>query len=808
MAWTKAERLTSGRRDPFRIEVKAVKGEEGTMKGGFAITWQEDPDGLRPGDGEGPGEGWSGAVAHHKTDVWYSFINWEYFDYVKDESGDPINIVTHDLEDSGSPKVFVPMAIPMRLTNNDKCKVDEFSGELIDTALYCHDADFDMDGVITGAANFGLKNQCLDTVLIPTGPNDTLKPICVSEDGLPNIANTGSTRPRLSLQESATGSAWVIVAAEESKGLGAFFFLPDGTACEEDSSLDCQEEIGKNQWYFSFDMGTPDTSADLSETSLVKNLVSQGNMLNQPEVDWRDGDFYEVMHTSDMWDFGSYDFYIYNTEIARRSSLLVQSVKKASESMSGLLAVPSWKQGPMRQGGPADTMMRRIVAGTGPSINPYAFTNMVCNNWAYQGGVNAYYPDGVCLDSATNLSSVVPDTCIDSDTGGPIDCPTVTFGTSPFGIGDTNPILQGYIQQEGNTQKVVTWHQCPSDGTQLAGDITAVTCDEDNREDAFVNLQDQSWYNPLDVSKGHRGFLDGDMVMFLYAWSPNWRLNTKGHDRNDLYVRRSFDGGATWTTTPSSGMAGDGKTSFNGAGTVVCETYRREESQAGSDVSEPQVCYDYPAGGAEQARNVTQHRNMRITTLDPRYAPTAASIDFDCLDFSDPTVMSSSWSCDDLSTERDSDLRDPSRYFMVFETGDNRTVEEGEAEPLDLYYSRAINFGDDYVVWAEDDDVDDCYPSVPHDDDKVSATVIGSGFCNEFDRMNASGDTHSSEANLESNPDGSKLYGVWTQWVFDDLGEEIIENDAMSRRIWWLDDYFPLNAWEPGQGPGDGDPEN
>ena len=59
----------------------------------------------------------------------------------------------------------------------------------------------------------------------------------------------------------------------------------------------------------------------------------------------------------------------------------------------------------------------------------------------------------------------------------------------------------------------------------------------------FVNLKDQSWYNPLDVSKGHRGFIDGDFVMFLYAWSPNWRLNAKGNDRYDLYVRRSFDGG-------------------------------------------------------------------------------------------------------------------------------------------------------------------------------------------------------------------------------------------------------------------------
>ena len=50
---------------------------------GAVIVWQEDPDGLRPGSGDGPGEGWSGATAGSKTDIWYSFINWEYFDLLE-----------------------------------------------------------------------------------------------------------------------------------------------------------------------------------------------------------------------------------------------------------------------------------------------------------------------------------------------------------------------------------------------------------------------------------------------------------------------------------------------------------------------------------------------------------------------------------------------------------------------------------------------------------------------------------------------------------------------------------------------------
>ena len=115
----------------------------------------------------------------------------------------------------------------------------------------------------------------------------------------------------------------------------------------------------------------------------------------------------------------------------------------------------------------------------------------------------------------------------------------------------------------------------------LASDgITPVDCDSDDRTDAFVNLRDQSWYNPLDVSKGHRGFLDGDFVQFLYAWSPNWRLNAKGNDRYDLYVRRSFDGGQTWSHTPASFTASDG-VSYSGDGTVTCERYRPEDDHAG-----------------------------------------------------------------------------------------------------------------------------------------------------------------------------------------------------------------------------------
>ena len=819
MVWTKAERLTSGRRDPNRIEVKGVKGA------GFVITWQEDPDGLRPGQGLGPGEGWSGAVAHDKTDVWYSFIPWEHFDIVEgpETAPDPINIAEHDLLLSGRPQVFVPMAVPMRLTNNDKCNAEFFgpNGAIDPTdPRYFSYCNYDV------AYDYGLQNFCETTVQVPTGQSGELADICVNEDDLPNIANTASTRPRTSLQgydvdgNGVFDGAWVIVAAEESKGLGNFLLDDEGGLCLPDDPL-CEADIGKNQWYFSFDMGEPQTSATMSHPNgLVQNLVNQGNMLNQPEVNWQTGGFYPPIDTSASWGI-SVPFYIFNTEIARRSSLLVQSIAKARASASGILATPSWKQGVMRQGGPADTMLRRFVLPDnyedGLDNNPYAFENMVCDEWMPEGENNPYYPGGVCAESATNLSSVVPDTCIDdgSDAGDPtVDCPTVDFTQvsqeTPFGFGDTDPILRGVVQGEGNTTRVLTWHQCPSDGTAITNSsFTPVDCGADGT--IADNLTDQSWYNPLDISKGHRGFIDGDFVMFLYAWSPNWRLNAKGSDRYDLYIRRSFDGGLTWTTTPGA---------LGGDGTVTCETYRTGETQ-NPEAVEPRVCYEYASGGAaEQARNVTQHSKMKYTTLDPRYAATPASITEFCLDGlapSDPEIPfdMTNWGCDDGSVHDgtrnlDSDLRDPSRFFIVFETGDNTTVKVGEAEPEDLFYSRAEGYGDDYVVWTETDtgfDADPeaiCYPSVAYDDASVDGTVVvGSGFCNEFERMNAKGNTHASEANLEANPAGSKLYGVWTQSIveiIDELNniEETVDSEASMRRTWWIDNYRsldPADTW-------------
>jgi len=124
IVWFKPERLTSGRRDANQIFAG------GADSAGFAIVWQEDPEGLMPGSAVGPGEGWSGATTNHKTDIWYSYITFADFSQVDDNfisGGEPLN---DDPEIVGRPKALVPMSLPVRLSDNDIVATDNMMVEL------------------------------------------------------------------------------------------------------------------------------------------------------------------------------------------------------------------------------------------------------------------------------------------------------------------------------------------------------------------------------------------------------------------------------------------------------------------------------------------------------------------------------------------------------------------------------------------------------------------------------------------------------------------------------------------------------
>jgi hypothetical protein len=63
---------------PLQLTYASRDAIQDTNKGDFekwVITWQEDPEGLKSGEGEGPGEGYSGAIANKGTDVWYTWTD-------------------------------------------------------------------------------------------------------------------------------------------------------------------------------------------------------------------------------------------------------------------------------------------------------------------------------------------------------------------------------------------------------------------------------------------------------------------------------------------------------------------------------------------------------------------------------------------------------------------------------------------------------------------------------------------------------------------------------------------------------------
>jgi hypothetical protein len=255
--------------------------------------------------------------------------------------------------------------------------------------------------------------------------------------------------------------------------------------------------------------------------------------------------------------------------------------------------------------------------------------------------------------------------------------------------------------------------------------------------------------------------------MVQYAWSPNWKTNAIGKDQYNLYVRRSFDGGQTWTTTPAA---------LGGNGTTTCEIFR---NTTGGLLTTP-ACTTYAAGAFEKARNVSVLTSLGTTVLDPRFAP-AGSFDPDAdgiLDF--PIVYA------------DDDTRDPSRFAIVYETGDNATVILGaEATPLDLFFAQGVHYGDNYTGY-------------PHAwnvtvEENLLATPLY--VMPQFDALESNADLLSGEASIEMTPSGKFLHAVWNQWQ-ETLDEIIYNSDSWFRRVLFLDEIEnPL----PSGGGGTGD---
>lgn len=777
VVWTAPERLTSGVRDANLPAVDCAKNA------GCAITWQEDPEGLRPGKGLGPGEGWSGAIANSKTDIWYSYITFADFDLV-DTDGDKTTADPNLIEDyevlkgtsMDRPKPYVPMAIPVRLTDNDMCKATGGQNNKEDPFCWVDfDSidDLDHSNISTFLGGLTVPEAGADfcaSSIQWTNPGGSTLEICVTEDGRWMIGRVASTRVRMVLKPYTPpgapdhdgdgipdASAWLSLAAEETKALG--ITVPDGVLYDP-------IDIGKDMFYYSFDYAKPynlhvNTALDTEDDSAY--VVQQGGMLNQPAkcspnfitTDQThpdiscpaDGEFFDT----EIDPITGYEYYL--TEIARRFALTLNNIPNITNleiNESGLAGMLIYKQGIIWQGGPADIMLRPLYVPDDfdpTTENPFAFENMACDEWAYTDGSNPNYLKGLCLSPAINISgtTIVECTTNSGNDNCAADFPVADDGTIPEAV-DKFP-------------KVLEWRNC--DG------ISAIDGCE-NSVDTTGDLDDQSWENPFDVAKGHRGFLYGDMVMMMYAWSPNWKSNSVGNDHYNLYQRRSFDGGATWTTTPAS---------LGGAGLDALEFYYGETT--GEYVP---MLWTYGAGEFEQARNVSLLTGNKVTILDPRYSPPGGLKQY-------PTIRTD-WLTTNIGEPSETlpypdDLEiDPSKYYMVYETGDNTTVDVGEAIPLDLFYSRATVYGDMYEWFDYDNDPDDGDPS------EDGVVVMTTDIQPRWPWLENAQEILSGEASVVLNPGGTFAYNVWNQWqeeVVEDH-ENIFNSDILFRRLLWVDD--------------------
>lgn len=739
ITWFKPERLTSGRRDAYQVAVN------GANNAGFAVVWQEDPEGVRPGEMAGPGSGWSGATTNHKTDIWYSYIKWDDFDLIDENfvsGGDPQH--DDDKEVSGRPKSLVPFSLPVRISDNDtlnsdnmKLLVDENGpvkdeeGRLVVTTSSAittgsaitkkdsdsgnSDKDHENDDTL-GSHSYGIEKQdelCADFYEKINNQGVT-KWVAITADGRLLDGDTGASRPNIMMQPyqkpDKTYDAYVMICYEETKGVGSGPPVDEeeiSTSSSDDSTGNdgsgdkkgadrYYPDKGKNVIYHSFTLTNPDK-------------VKAGTIIN-PQATDEDGN---LLHLTDEEGNPLYDWdgqLIPAYENARRPRLIVQSKKNAlgKDAEDGIdskkeatVMVTVFKMGEEGKGRTSDIFMRRWVVVDDK------------NHFSSKG--NPYEPKNLA-DECQNISSVTP---------------------TKYWI---NPDSQS--QQKDAAVKVVEWVQT-----------------EDN-------LADKSWTNDFDDARAHRGFIKGDFLAIAYDYTPNWAAARNGNDVYNLYIRRSFNGGANWTTDPEgAGVTHENTFKIYPEEETFTElplSYEEldlllnddsiaiESSDDSKEVKEREtVTKYYDSGDFEPSRNVSQIANNKETVIEPRLVGVPGTI------------------LTDGVAKYPEDTQNTEAFWVTYGTHSNpgRNDEE-EGVPLDLYYSYSEDFGENFYTVTK---------TIKEDSEGNNAGEVVVRW-DWLAKDNGQKVSEQAECQIRMTPDGSVFYAVWNE-----SGED--GSDAMFRRI-------------------------
>jgi len=556
--------------------------------------------------------------------------------------------------------------------------------------------------------------------------------ITLGEDGIAGTADdllmdgdTGASRGNLFLQPytaykpdgTAYTSAWAIVTYEETKGAGAG--PPENTGEQETHRDDYLPESGKNAIFHSFDFTKPDmvkpgNIMNMPECEMTLGTDGYGNEIVEPVLDGS-GNITPLYLTTEagdqILDWKGRPQIAY--ENARRGRFILQGWGAVRASRTAMMMV--YKMGMEGAGRPSDIMTQRweipadeIVFKYGDPAkptkitgvksvvgNPYRFENVV-GNYVYDEDAEVWYR----ASGAMNMSSVTPTVTTPSNAD-------ETKWDDPYGA-----------------IKVVEWEQ------------------------TVENLADLSDKNHFDDARAHRGQLRGDFVQLGFSYCANWAASRNGNDKYDFFIRRSFNGGKTWTTKPAN---------QGGLGVEHCITWTTPSgtSSPGTKVEE---CNFYAAGAFEVMRNLTQLANSKESVIEPRIVAVPGTI-----------KVAGAW------TGIPEDKQNQNVFYVAWGTSTNPkkdpiTGEQEEPAPADLYWSFSRDKGETYYV--EEWEVN------PNSDGGLAGeTVLRTPWM-------AKGDQEQGEAQLRMTPDGSRFYSSWL-----DEGEE--GSDIVFRRI--MSAEFPQN---------------
>ncbi len=659
---------------------------------GMAVAWQEDPAGLRPGKMVGPGHGWSGATTNHKTDIWYSHMtmaNFRKIDINFIAGGDP----EHELDVATRPKALVPMSLPVRLSDNDVVNTDNLLVELGEDGYPVGDGPVTWTPVSNADAlaedGDGTHNYGYEIEGLCDGFYDF-----INYAGDPkSVCITADGR----LLDGDTGASRVNLFLQT-------YTKPDLTKSAW-AIINYEETKGAGA-------GAPehDGEGDYGDDYLAEqgknviyhsfdfqnpDLVSAGDIVNLPERDV-EGNLLYLQEEEGALILDYLDQPQLAYENSRRARFILQG--KAAMGGSRTIMTIVYKEGQEGSGRPSDILLRRVVVPVDQTGNPYRFSNIACNVWeTADNGLE------VCVDGTQNMSTVTPTITTDSS-GDPEQ-------DDPYGA-----------------IKVVEWIQTP--------EIRA----------------DPTWLNPYEDARAHRGQIRADLVTMGYSYTPNWAAARNGNDKYDFFVRRSFDGGQTWTTDPA------------GTGVEHCQLFKTLDTNGGltrdadGNVVKEEVCTFYPAGEFEQARNLSQLPNAKSSVIEPRIVCPPGTI-----------KVNGVW------TGIAEDLQNKAVCYVAYGTSTNPkkdpvTGEQEDSVPLDLFYSFTQDKGETFVEVAWD----------------VNPDSIGNFPGETVYRWDyiAKGDPEQGEVQLRSTPDGSRFYSSW-------LGEGNGSN-IMFRRI--MSPAFPVNV--------------